>query len=167
MNWIWNKYHDLDDSQLRNISELRKSFFEADQKDPVKDEYDEMSFHLLGLIDSDLVAYGRVIPPHGEFINPYLSRIIVAEKFRKKGFGKALVNELSKKSLFLTRPNLKHYKRNRLELVRSSMELFDAIQDKIIRPVIGKRYEGLENVANAHTDIETRRIIGSAVITLN
>ncbi|MCH2037423.1 MAG: quinone oxidoreductase [Rickettsiales bacterium] len=77
------------------------------------------------------------------------------------------LNELSKKSLFLTRPNLKHYKRNRLELVRSSMELFDAIQDKIIRPVIGKRYEGLENVANAHTDIETRRIIGSAVITLN
>ena len=98
MKWIWHKYHDLDDSQLRDISELRKSFFEADQKDPVKDEYDEMSFHLLGLKNSDLVAYGRVIPPHGEFINPYLSRIIVAEKFRKKGFGKALVNELSKKS---------------------------------------------------------------------
>ena len=75
----------MDDSQLRDISELRKSFFEADQEDPVKDEYDEMSFHLLGLVDSDLVAYGRVIPL-GEFINPYLSRIIVAEKFRKKGF---------------------------------------------------------------------------------
>ena len=97
MKLIWNKYHDLDDSQLRDISELRKSFFEADQEDPVKDEYDEISFHLLGQ-NSDLVAYGRVIPPHGEFINPYLSRIIVAEKFRKKGFGKALVNELSKKS---------------------------------------------------------------------
>ena len=90
MKWIWHKYHDLDDSQLRDISELRKSFFEADQQDPVKDEYDVMSFHLLGLMNSDLVAYGRVIPPHGEFI--------VAEKFRKKGFGKALVNELSKKS---------------------------------------------------------------------
>ena len=98
MKWIWLKYNDLDDSQLRDISELRKSFFEADQQDPVKDEYDVMSFHLLGLMNSDLVAYGRVIPPHGEFINPYLSRIIVAEKFRKKGFGKALVNELSKKS---------------------------------------------------------------------
>ena len=92
MKWIWHKYHDLDDLQLKDITELRKSFFEADKQDPVKDEYDEMSFHLLGLMDSDLVAYGRVIPPHGEFINPYLSRIIVAEKFRKKGFGKALVN---------------------------------------------------------------------------
>ena len=51
MKWIWHKYHDLDDSQLRDISELRKSFFEADQQDPVKDEYDEMSFHLLGLIE--------------------------------------------------------------------------------------------------------------------
>ena len=98
MKWIWHKYDDLDDSQLRAISELRKSFFEADQEDPVKDEYDEMSFHLLGLMDSDLVAYGRVIPPHGEFINPYLSRIIVAEKYRKQGFGKALLTELSKKS---------------------------------------------------------------------
>ena len=68
MKWIWLKYNDLDDSQLRDISELRKSFFEADQQDPVKDEYDEMSFHLLGLINSDLVAYGRVIPPHREFI---------------------------------------------------------------------------------------------------
>jgi ElaA protein len=101
MKWIWQKYHDLDDLQLRDVSELRKSFFEADQEDPIKDEYDEMSFHLLGQIDSELVAYGRVIPPHGEFINPYLSRIIVAEKFRKKGFGKALVNELSNKSKVL------------------------------------------------------------------
>ncbi len=98
MKWIWHQYHDLEDSQLKDISELRKSFFEADNQDPVMDEYDEMSFHLSGLIDSELVAYGRVIPPHGDFINPYLSRIIVAEKFRKKGFGKALINELSKKS---------------------------------------------------------------------
>ena len=99
MKWILHKYHDLEDSQLRDISKLRKSFFEADSKqEPVKDEYDELSFHLLGLLDFDLVAYGRVIPPHGEFINPYLSRIIVAEKFRNKGFGTSLVNELSKKS---------------------------------------------------------------------
>ena len=82
MKWIWLKYNDLDDLQLRDVSELRKSFFEADQQDPVKDEYDEMSLHLLGLMNSDLIAYGRVIPPHGEFINPYLSRIIVDEKFR-------------------------------------------------------------------------------------
>ena len=98
MKWIWYKSHNLDDSQLKDISELRKSFFEVDKRDSVKDEYDEMSFHLLGLMDSELVAYGRVIPPHDDFINPYLSRIIVVEKFRKRGFGKALVNELSKKS---------------------------------------------------------------------
>ena len=99
MKWIWHKYDDLDDSQLRAISELRKSFFEADSnQDPVKDKFDEMSFHLLGLLNSKLVTYGRVIPPHGEFIHPYLSRIIVAEKYRKQGFGKALLTELSKKS---------------------------------------------------------------------
>ena len=99
MKWIWKKYHDLDSSQLIDISELRKSFFKEDSRqDLANDEFDEISFHLLGLIDSDLIAYGRVIPPHGKFVNPYLSRIIVAEKYRKKGFGKALVNELSKKS---------------------------------------------------------------------
>ena len=47
MKWIWHKYHDLDDSKLKDISELRKSFFEVDQQNPVKDEYDEISFHLL------------------------------------------------------------------------------------------------------------------------
>ena len=76
------------------------------------------------------------------------------------------INELSKKSLFVTRPNMKHYKRNRIELVRSSHELFEAIEKKAIRPVIGKKYKGLENIIKAHQDIENRRVIGSAVIIL-
>ena len=45
MKWIWQKYHDLDDLQLRDVSELSKSLFDADQEDPIKEEYDEMSFH--------------------------------------------------------------------------------------------------------------------------
>ena len=56
-----------------------------------------MSFHLLGL-GFRLGSIWQSDSSHGEFINPYLSRIIVAEKFRKKGFGKALINELSNKS---------------------------------------------------------------------
>lgn len=76
------------------------------------------------------------------------------------------IDELSKKSLFLTRPNLKHYKRSRSELLQSSQELFSMIKQQHIRPVIGKRYEGLENMAKAHADIESRKIVGSAVITL-
>ena len=50
MKWIWQKYHDLDSSQLIDISELRKSFFKEDSRqDLANDEFDEISFHLLGL----------------------------------------------------------------------------------------------------------------------
>ena len=43
-----------------------------------------MSFHLLGLMNSDLVAYGRVIPPHGEFINPYSAESSLPKNSEKK-----------------------------------------------------------------------------------
>lgn len=107
MEWIWNNYLDLDDYHLKHISRLRKSFFAEDSKHPfVKDHYDEISLHLLGFLKKDLVAYGRVIPPHKEFENPYLSRIIISEGFRNKGFGKALISELIDKSREIYPQNL-------------------------------------------------------------
>lgn len=107
MEWIWKNYLDLDDCHLKHISRLRKSFFAEDSKyEFVKDHYDEMSLHLLGFLKKDLVAYGRVIPPHKEFENPYLSRIIISEGFRNKGFGKALISELIDKSREIYPKNL-------------------------------------------------------------
>ncbi len=72
--------------------------------------------------------------------------------------------ELSKRgSLFLTRPTLFHYIVRRADLVRASRELFDVIGSGVVRIEIGQTY-ALQDVAQAHRDLEGRRTVGSTVL---
>jgi NADPH2:quinone reductase len=72
--------------------------------------------------------------------------------------------ELSKRgSLFLTRPTLFHYIARRVDLVRAARELFDVIGSGVVRIEIGQTYP-LQDVAQAHRDLEGRRTIGSTVL---
>lgn len=99
MQWIWHNYHDLGEDNHQSISLLRKSFFEADaHQELVKDKFDDISLHLMGTLDSNLVAYGRIIPPHTDFVNPFISRTIVAAEYRNKGHGRSLLRILVEKS---------------------------------------------------------------------
>ena len=66
-------------------------------------------------------------------------------------------------SLFLTRPTLAHYIRNRAELEWRADEVFAAIARGVLRIEIGARY-ALENAAQAHTDLESRMTTGSIVL---
>jgi NADPH:quinone reductase len=72
--------------------------------------------------------------------------------------------ELSKRgSLFLTRPTLFHYIARRADLVRAARELFDVIGRGVVRIEIGQTYP-LQDVAQAHRDLEGRRTVGSTVL---
>ncbi len=72
--------------------------------------------------------------------------------------------ELAKRgSLFLTRPTLFHYIARRAELERAARELFDVIGTGAVRIEIGQTYP-LEDVAQAHRDLEARRTTGSTVL---
>jgi len=72
--------------------------------------------------------------------------------------------ELSKRgSLFLTRPTLFHYIARRADLVRACRELFDVIGSGVVRIEIGQTY-ALQDVAQAHRDLEGRRTVGSTVL---
>jgi NADPH2:quinone reductase len=72
--------------------------------------------------------------------------------------------ELSKRgSLFLTRPTLFHYIASRADLVRAARELFDVIGRGVVRIEIGQTYP-LQDVAQAHRDLEGRRTVGSTVL---
>jgi NADPH2:quinone reductase len=72
--------------------------------------------------------------------------------------------ELAKRgSLFLTRPILFHYVARRIELDRAARELFDVIGRGVVRIEIGQTY-ALQDVAQAHRDVESRRTIGSTVL---
>lgn len=73
------------------------------------------------------------------------------------------LDRLSKKSLFLTCPKLIDYKRNRMELVISTNELFEMIQEGMIKVKINKRYS-LEEAPQAHEEMASRRHIGANLI---
>ncbi len=66
-------------------------------------------------------------------------------------------------SLFLTRPTLFHYIARRADLDRAARELFDAIGRGVVRIEIGQSY-ALQDVAQAHRDLEARRTVGSTVL---
>jgi len=72
--------------------------------------------------------------------------------------------ELAKRgSLFLTRPILFHYIARRADLERAARELFEVIGQGVVRIEIGQSY-ALQDVAQAHRDLEARRTIGSTVL---
>jgi len=72
--------------------------------------------------------------------------------------------ELAKRgSLFLPRPILFHYVARRADLERAARELFEVIGQGVVRIEIGQSY-ALQDVAQAHRDLEARRTIGSTVL---
>ncbi|MGL4995542.1 MAG: quinone oxidoreductase family protein [Deefgea sp.] len=68
-----------------------------------------------------------------------------------------------KGSLFLTRPTLAHYTRNRAELVETAQDYFAALAKSWIVPQIGQTY-ALADVQQAHLDLAARRTTGSTVL---
>ena len=73
------------------------------------------------------------------------------------------LNELVYNSLYITRPTLTRYKSSRIELIISSNALFDALNRGFIRPKITS-YK-FEDIAKAHADIESKKTMGSLILT--
>jgi NADPH:quinone reductase len=72
--------------------------------------------------------------------------------------------ELAKRgSLFLTRPTMGDYTASRPELEAIARETFAAAKKKWIRVEINQRYQ-LEDAAQAHRDLESRKTTGATVI---
>ncbi|MEW4983733.1 MAG: quinone oxidoreductase [Cycloclasticus sp.] len=74
------------------------------------------------------------------------------------------VLELSKKgSLYLTRPTLYHYTRNRQEILESAARYLDKLEKGQIKIQIGATFS-LSDVAKAHDYLEQRNTTGSPVL---
>ena len=67
------------------------------------------------------------------------------------------------KGLYFTRPAMWHYLRTNDEIKEGADKLFEAIKLGKIKIEIFKKYR-LDDVAQAHQDLESRKIIGSSVI---
>jgi len=70
---------------------------------------------------------------------------------------------LQPKGLFFVRPSMQQYLHSREELDEASKTLFEKISSKKVKVEIFKKYK-LDDVKQAHIDLESRKIIGPAVI---
>jgi NADPH2:quinone reductase len=66
-------------------------------------------------------------------------------------------------SLFLTRPTLAHYIRNREELTWRAGDVFSALADGSLTVRVGAEYP-LARAEEAHRDLEARATTGSIVL---
>lgn len=69
----------------------------------------------------------------------------------------------AKGSLFLTRPTLMGYTKNREDLVSSAAELFDVVRRGFVRIEVNQTY-ALKDAAQAHRDLEARKTTGATVL---
>jgi NADPH2:quinone reductase len=69
----------------------------------------------------------------------------------------------SRGSLFITRPSVFDYTAKRDDLEKAAAELFSMIEGGKIKVDIHQRY-ALEDVAQAHRDLESRKTIGSTIL---
>ena len=70
---------------------------------------------------------------------------------------------IAPKGLFLTRPSIAHYTATRKELDEAATKLFEMIKSKKVVVNLYKKYS-LDEVVQAHKDLEGRKIIGPAII---
>tara|TARA_B100000029_G_scaffold150358_1_gene145618 strand:+ start:1614 stop:2585 length:972 start_codon:yes stop_codon:yes gene_type:complete len=70
---------------------------------------------------------------------------------------------LQPKGLFFVRPSMQQYLHSKEELEEASKALFEKISSEKIKIEIFKKYK-LEDVKQAHIDLESRKIVGPAVI---
>ena len=70
---------------------------------------------------------------------------------------------LQPKGLYFIRPSMQHYLGTREEIDEAAKILFEKVQSKKVKIEIFKKYK-LEDVIHAHKDLESRKILGPAVI---
>ena len=73
---------------------------------------------------------------------------------------------LQPKGLFFVRPSMGQYLHTREELDEASKTLFEKISSEEVKVEIFKKYK-LDDVKQAHIDIESRKIVGPAIIIPN
>ena len=71
--------------------------------------------------------------------------------------------EIQPKGLFLTRPSIGQYFKNRKELQVGANEIFEKVKFGKIKIKISKKYN-LGDAKNAHSDLESRKLLGPAII---
>lgn len=93
MEWTIKKFQDLDLEELYMILALRTAVFVVEQECPYQevDDKDQISYHLVGQENGELVAYARILPPGVTFQEASIGRVLVAKSHRGQGLAQQLM----------------------------------------------------------------------------
>ena len=101
INWTYKHFTALSTEELYEILLLRNKVFVVEQNCVYldTDNKDQQCWHLCGWIDNTLVAYVRIIPPHISFEEASIGRVITHPDYRRKNYGKALMELAIEKTM--------------------------------------------------------------------
>lgn len=94
MQFHLKKFQELSLDELYRILQIRAEVFVVEQDCVYQDldGLDQISYHVLGLVDGEVEAYTRIIPPGGTYQDfAAIGRVITTQSVRKNGFGKSLM----------------------------------------------------------------------------
>ena len=94
MEFIIKTFSELTTEELYQILRLRSEVFVVEQDCVYQDidNKDQISYHVLGLKENELVAYSRIFDSGDYFSKPSIGRILVKESERKFNYGHQLVD---------------------------------------------------------------------------
>ena len=87
------RFNELSIQELYVILQLRAEVFVVEQ-DCVYQDLDNKdldAYHVLGILDKEIVAYARIFKPGDYFLESSIGRIVVKKEFRKFQYGYQLV----------------------------------------------------------------------------
>lgn len=95
IEWTLKKFSELTPYELYALLQLRNEVFVVEQNCVFQDadDKDQDSYHLLGYMDKDLVAYTRLMPANIIYKEPSIGRVVTSPSVRGSGAGKELMQQ--------------------------------------------------------------------------
>lgn len=93
--WIIKPFNDLTPKELYEILRLRSEVFVVEQNCVFldMDNKDQECHHLMGILNNQIVAYTRLVPPGHIYEQPSIGRVVTALEIRNSGIGKELIRQ--------------------------------------------------------------------------
>lgn len=95
VRWSLHQFGELTPPDLYELLTLRSAVFVVEQQCVFldMDNKDQQSWHLLGKINNQLVAYTRLLPAGLAYESCSIGRVVTADTVRRTGVGKLLMEE--------------------------------------------------------------------------
>ena len=93
--WIFKPFTELTLTELYAIMRLRQEVFIVEQNCPYLDAdgKDLKSYHLMGYVNNELVAYSRIVKPGVSYQEVSIGRVVSSTKHRGLAYGRQLMSE--------------------------------------------------------------------------